>query len=104
MGKTQSPEQKAAAALEKLRKEAKALVIEYPTEATAEQLKTLIDAKKAEIEAAEATKEDKKGKQTSFDVLNAGGDFVRTYSVEQHGSEAEEKAKEYAKKVGGTVK
>lgn len=46
----------------------------------------------------------KKAKKTSFDVYNAGGTFIRTYSVEQHGKDAEKLAAEYAKKLSGSVK
>jgi diaminopimelate decarboxylase len=49
-------------------------------------------------------KAQKKTKQTSFDVINAGGTFIRTYSAEDHGEEAEDLANQYAKKIGGTVK
>jgi hypothetical protein len=48
----------------------------------------------------EALKEAK----TSFDVLNSSGGYVRTYSVELHGENAEALAHQYAGKVGGTVK
>ena len=44
------------------------------------------------------------GLKASFDVFTAGGGFVRTYSVEDHGEDAEELAKQYAAKIGGSVK
>jgi len=44
-----------------------------------------------------------KGKK-SFDVLSSGGVVARTYTVEEHGSKAGELAKEYAGKIGGSVK
>lgn len=46
----------------------------------------------------------KKVKQTSFDVYNKDNSLVRTYSVEQHGENAENLAGEYAKKIDGSVK
>jgi hypothetical protein len=45
----------------------------------------------------------KKAKKASFDVFNAGGTFIRTYSVEQHGEKAEDLANEYAGKINGKV-
>jgi len=98
MGKTKTPEQKTAEALEKLTSEAKELGIKYSAEATAEELKDLIKAKKDEDKAAKAAKKD------SFDVYNRDNNLVRTYSHEQHGEAAEDNAKEYAKKIGGSVK
>ena len=53
---------------------------------------------------AEADDKPKKVKKTSFDVYNKDHTFVRTYSVEDHGNEAEAKAEEYAGKIGGSVK
>ena len=53
---------------------------------------------------AAAPEEVKKGKKTSFDVYNRDNSFVRTYSVEQHGKDAEANAEEYAGKIGGSVK
>lgn len=44
----------------------------------------------------------KKAKQTSFDVYN-GAEFVRTYSVEVHGENAEDLAKEFAAHTGFTI-
>jgi len=46
----------------------------------------------------------KKAKKTSFDVFNATGGFVRTYSVEAHGKEAKKLASEYAGKIKGEVR
>lgn len=45
------------------------------------------------------TKEDK----TGFSVYSENGDFVRTYSIEVVGENAEELAKGYAKKINGKV-
>lgn len=45
-----------------------------------------------------------KAKKTSFEVLNPNGVVVRTYSVEDHGEEAESLAKGYAEKIKGSVK
>ena len=42
--------------------------------------------------------------KAAFDVFTASGGFVRTYSVEVHGEDAEELAKQYAAKIGGSVK
>lgn len=42
-------------------------------------------------------------KEASFDVLNAQGAYVRTYSVEVHGETAEELANTYAGKISGKV-
>jgi len=36
-------------------------------------------------------------------VVNSSGDEVRTYTVEDHG-DPESKAREYASKIGGSVK
>lgn len=59
-----------------------------------------------EVPVAEEPKEEKpkKAKKTSFDVYNAGGTLIRTYSVENHGKNAEGLAEEYAKKISGSVK
>jgi hypothetical protein len=46
----------------------------------------------------------KKAKQTSFDVLNKNEVVVRTYTLQDHGADAEDLATGYAKKIGGTVK
>jgi hypothetical protein len=91
---TKTPEQKAAEKLKKLRTEATDLKVEFTEETSAEELVDLIkEAKKAA-----------KGSKSSFDVYNPGGAFVRTYSVEQHGEDAEELAKKYAKKIGGEIR
>jgi hypothetical protein len=42
--------------------------------------------------------------KTSFDVHTAQGGYVRTYTVEIHGEDAEKLANQYASKIGGTVK
>lgn len=39
-----------------------------------------------------------------FTVLNSSGGEVRTYSVEVHGPEAEALAKQFATKIGGSIK
>jgi len=46
-------------------------------------------------------KEEVSGK--AFDVFNKAGGFVRTYSVERHGTEAVKLAEEYAAKIHGKV-
>jgi hypothetical protein len=42
--------------------------------------------------------------KTSFDVYTRDGGYVRTYSIELHGENAEALAKQYAGKLGGSVK
>lgn len=42
--------------------------------------------------------------KTSFDVLNSSGGYVRTYSVEMHGENAEKLAHQYAGKIGGSIR
>jgi hypothetical protein len=42
--------------------------------------------------------------KTEFSVFNAQGEFVRTYSVERHGVEADKMAEMYAGKIGGIIK
>jgi hypothetical protein len=86
---------KQAKELAKLYKKADKLgVVGYTDETTAEELEKLIAA--AEDEA-------KKEKKTSFDVHNSDGGYVRTYSVEEHGEDAEKLANQYAGKIGGKV-
>jgi len=45
-----------------------------------------------------------KGKKTSFDVYNADGVLLRTYTTEIHGENAEALANEFAAHTGGIVK
>jgi len=54
-------------------------------------------------ELKEEIKEVKSSKD-SFDVVNSTGGFIRTYSVELHGADAEKLAKEYAGKINGEVR
>ncbi len=62
-------------------------------------------AAKAAKEAAKTAKVSGKDTGASeFAVFNANGDYVRTYTVEKHGEEAKALAKQYADKIGGTVK
>lgn len=42
--------------------------------------------------------------KTEFSVYTAQDGYVRTYSVEVQGERAEELAKEYAGKIGGSVR
>src|SRR5215216_3450862 len=42
--------------------------------------------------------------KTSFDVYNADGGFVRTYTLEIHGENAEALANEFAAHTGGSVR
>jgi hypothetical protein len=42
--------------------------------------------------------------KTEFSVFTEQGDFVRTYSVEVHGNEADKLAEMYALKINGQVK
>lgn len=55
-------------------------------------------------EAAEAAMISTKPSKTCFDVIAKDGGYVRTYSVELHGENAEKLAHQYASKIGGTVK
>jgi hypothetical protein len=55
-------------------------------------------------EAAEAEMMPAKPSKTSFDVHASDGGYVRTYSVELHGEDAEKLAHQYAGKIGGTVR
>lgn len=57
---------------------------------------------KAEVKTAGI--DEVKTSQTSFDVLTSSGGYVRTYTVEAHKEKAEALAKQYASKIGGTVK
>lgn len=41
---------------------------------------------------------------TEFSVYDEGGKFVRTYSVEIHGKEAKQLARQFATKIKGTIK
>ena len=36
-------------------------------------------------------------------IIDHKGDYVRTYSDERHGKDAEKKAKQFAKKIGGKI-
>jgi hypothetical protein len=47
---------------------------------------------------------DNTGAQTEFVVTNSGGAEVRTYTVDIHGENAGELAKQYASKIGGSVR
>lgn len=85
-----SPEQKAAEALEKLRAKATEVGVEFTEETTAEEL-------------AKAVKAASKPTQTSFTVYKNGSP-VRTYSVEQHGEDAEALAHEFCAHSGDEVK
>ena len=49
------------------------------------------------ITAPESTK-------VAWEVFNKDGAYVRTYSVEVHGSEANRLAHQFATKIGGSVK
>lgn len=60
--------------------------------------------KKTDEVEAEAPQEVSKSDKTSFDVHNKDGGFVRTYSLEIHGENAEALANQYATKIGGSVK
>lgn len=40
---------------------------------------------------------------TSFDVIDGAGAYVRSYTLEIHKEEAEQKALQFANKIGGTV-
>ncbi len=42
--------------------------------------------------------------KASFDIYTPGGGFVRTYSLEDHGEDAEKLANQYASKIGGSVR
>lgn len=54
-------------------------------------------------------KEEKKEEVTpaatvvKFNVLSKDGAFIRTYTADDHGKEAENLAKQYATKIGGSV-
>lgn len=55
------------------------------------------------IEKIEEVKEEVKEIKTEFSVFK-DGEFVRTYSVEIHGNEADKLAEGYAQKIGGIIK
>lgn len=42
--------------------------------------------------------------KVSFDVYNSSNGYVRTYSLEDHGEDAEKLAHQYAGKIGGSVR
>lgn len=42
--------------------------------------------------------------KTEFEVYNSSGGYVRTYSLELHGENAEKLAHQYAGKIGGSVR
>jgi hypothetical protein len=73
---------------------------------TVAQLQEIIKAVTPPVEDVQSTPEAPKVSQetkTSFDVHNRDGGFVRTYSVELHGEDAEKLANQYAGKIGGKV-
>ncbi|MEW6126734.1 MAG: hypothetical protein AB1757_06825 [Acidobacteriota bacterium] len=126
-------EKQAKKELTALRKAATKLGVEFKEETTAEELNALVEAAKvkaaaekelekarkaaakaelaitaemtadeiyAAIEAAKVAKEAK----TSFDVYTRDGGYVRTYSLEDHGEDAEKLANQFAGKIGGSVR
>ena len=122
-------EKKALKELKKLQKAATQLGVEFTEKTTAEELTALVETAKAKANAekeiekarkaaakaelaitAEMTADEiyaaiaAKQAKTSFDVYDINSVMVRTYSVEQHGEDAESLAKEYAGKIGGSVK
>jgi hypothetical protein len=42
--------------------------------------------------------------KTEFEVYNSSGGYVRTYSLELHGEDAEKLAHQFAGKIGGSVR
>jgi hypothetical protein len=64
--------------------------------------KTIKPKEVAEITPEVTVTEKPKAKQT-FVVTNSGGGEVRSYTVDIHGEKAEDLAREYAAKIGGSV-
>jgi hypothetical protein len=54
-----------------------------------------------EVQASETSAPNVK---TSFDVYDVNGVVVRTYSLEEHGEDAEKLANQYANKIGGKIR
>ena len=92
-----SPEQRAAEAFEKLRAKATDLGVVFTDDTTADELTALVDA------AKDAAKAAKKSGKTSFTVYK-NGEAVRTYSIEQHGEDAEDLANEFCAHSGDEVR
>ncbi len=62
------------------------------------------EEKKAEKDAAAIAKAEAKIGTASVDVLDVGGNFVRTYSVKLHGEDFVQLAEMYSKKIKGSVR
>lgn len=63
--------------------------------------------KKKEVKEVVVKKEvveEKAIKNLSFNIYDIYGKYVRTYSTELHGEKAEVFAKQFAKKINGTIK
>jgi hypothetical protein len=81
-------EKQAKKELDKLRKAATKLEVEFTEETTAEELAALVEEAKAKADA------EKQAGKTEFSVFR-GEELIRTYSVEVHGEEAEALAHEF---------
>lgn len=91
-------EKKAKQELAKLRKAATKLGVVFTDETPAAELAALVDEAKAKAD------EEKKAKQTEFAVYTSVGGYVRTYSLADHGEDAEKLAHQFAGKIGGSVR
>jgi hypothetical protein len=83
--------------LTKLQKAATKIGVEFTEETTAEALAVLVEEAKAKAEA------DKQAAKTEFPIY-VGDQLIRTYSVADHGEQAEELAKEYLSHNPGEVR
>lgn len=94
--------------LKKLQTTATKLGVEFTEETTIEQLTILVDEAKERVKAEKEAEKQKNTPptpiKTSFDVYNPGGALVRTFTVEIHKENAESLAREYAAKIGGSIK